>query len=461
TFERCGNDAIVVRHTSAPVLEDNTIENPAGSGIHFVDQAAGTARGNRCNGGQMGILVAGQANPTLLGNTCSGLREAAVRFEGQSRGLVQGNTCRDSSIGLEVCDDAQPTLRGNIILANGRNTALPKGMSDQPLSTHLPATVGQPRHLARSVWVSGEMPHRTIGIGYALMFGSFLVGSWLAGIVLMTGGIIVAASLLGLSQRRAQLDQGLVIKGRVTLVDKGRLTVTYTDPYGKRWTHRATRIPAQELEHYPIGSTVDVLIDPQHPGMAVLPELSDVEFSPLKPAPDHRPPSLPRRSDHALPPPRDAVVQVDLLPTLQPRLLRGLLQLARAAQPVSLGTLLVTPEALLIEPLNAGPVQELRWEAPFVVHLSVWMISAEMAELNISLRARDQGQDSTPILFKTELPQVHLDGSLEVQQRVAPYIHPQDLGRIWPWFVHYAQLHGQDISGRCVLDTPTQADHTP
>jgi parallel beta-helix repeat protein len=70
---------ICVCRQAQPVLEGNTCEGNAYSGIAYFGTAAGCARNNTCHRNQQdGIYVGEQAQPVLEGNTCEGNKEDGI-----------------------------------------------------------------------------------------------------------------------------------------------------------------------------------------------------------------------------------------------------------------------------------------------------------------------------------------------------------------------------------------------
>jgi parallel beta-helix repeat protein len=110
---------IGVSDQARPTLISNVCENNTNGGVFFYHSSSGTARANRCNRNDVGIVVDDNAKPSLVENSCEHNRRTGLVYIGHSAGLAQLNRCNNNGeVGILVIDQASPTLEQNTCQGN-------------------------------------------------------------------------------------------------------------------------------------------------------------------------------------------------------------------------------------------------------------------------------------------------------------------------------------------------------
>lgn len=121
TISGCEN-GIVLSNTS-PSLRDNVLRKN-GRGIVLTQVNGGQPiQGNRIEAGDLGILCQQFSNPEISGNVVSGNRDGIVCFQG-SRPLIKGNTIESNGAGVTCVQLSNAVIRNNLISGNKRGIYL-------------------------------------------------------------------------------------------------------------------------------------------------------------------------------------------------------------------------------------------------------------------------------------------------------------------------------------------------
>lgn len=93
--------------------------------------------------------------------------------------------------------------------------------------------------------------------------------------------------------------------------------------------------------------------------------------------------------------------------------------------------------------LSDGARVSLRWDEPFRVTLSAWLISPQTAELSASLRATQAPPTSPSIAFRVRVPQQQLSSALPLKESGHPHLLRGDFDELWPVIAFFAAVHGE------------------
>lgn len=127
----------------------------------------------------------------------------------------------------------------------------------------------------------------------------------------------------------------------------------------------------------------------------------------------------------------------------------------RATRSSQEGTLSFDARAIHMT-LSDGAQVSLQWDEPFRVTLSVWLISAQTAELSVSLRATRARATSPSIAFRVRVPQRQISSALPLKESGHPHILHSDFDELWPVIAFFAAIHGE-LSVQCVHVAAHQA----
>ncbi len=472
TFDSNGI-GIEVGGEARPVLRANKLRFSQKVGIKIFDQASGVFEGNSIRGGKgAGVLIGGVATPALLSNHVAENDGCGIEFTDQAGGEATLNVCTENAVGIQLGSLVQVRIVKNKIVKNEVGLALGPGClwpSDNEVARNKvdsgeikptevepepePEPVPEPvlsvvdeveiarrgREAGQRALVRGAVPAGSpralegrlvqalsevklgVGVGAALLSGAVTLslglgaGSTVALVALGGGGLLLwLYSAVLAVHKGALLRRGLLVEGEVRALDLdgGAVSCAYVDLQGRRWPLEVHGVGAKALVGVKKGSSIPVLIDPSRPGSGLAPTLEGVRFRSERPAPDRRPARLAALTSEPPAPSAELLSQrIDLLPTLTPVRFGGLLGALRRHEALNFGSLVVTAEGL--ESRGAAGAVEARvaWGEPFVVNLSVWLVSEAELELEVSLRpVKAEGRDPARITGQSHLTEVDKGG---------------------------------------------------
>ena len=242
------------------------------------------------------------------------------------------------------------------------------------------------------------------------------------------------------------LCRGEVVKRRDRSVEvkwsvhRGEERIAFQERFG------AWRYVADDLEE---GDEIGLLVDPREPSRAIAPQLWGLEFIEARPddASDHRTDfvctTTPRLHDL-----ESVSLSFALLP-VPTQSMRCISEIegekwgdAHHEQAFDVGQVQVSGSTLRVSRPDAQAV-EVDLSAPFGVSLSVWLVDDELADLNLTILARN----ARVLMIRCRLPTASLHVSLPLQNQSLPYVAPCQFRALWTLVCTYGDLHG--LSSGC------------
>ncbi len=299
--------------------------------------------------------------------------------------------------------------------------------------------------------LAGWLPWITLGLMWAFLF------ALMPELFLLRRRIEGAQELWG----RASLVPGSIEEVRALgsgeLVD---VTYRYTDGEGRQRQGRA-RVHQRQLDRATerddtqwSGAALLVAYDTQDSRRSVVPAFEEDAFEVVR-RDDRRPALGPGAADPA-PPQRDTL-SAALSP--EPITSKRARRRKRAAPaPDSEARLEMSADGLR-QHAPQQPVAEVRWDQPFSVATSVWVVSDREVDLHVKVRQRGLSATAPSVLFSVRLPQEAVDRNVPVKEegRLA-FLDPESFGEVWQALCHNAALRGEPVRARLMLgDAQRQA----
>lgn len=123
TISAPGTYGIVFRHPDVEggpaIVADNAVSGATQAGISIDGSIAGEIRGNRVEGGRLGVQVSSDRIELVADNTVRRSQVGIVIETGSSE--VAGNDVSDGMVGMTIASGASPSLSGNVLCGNERN----------------------------------------------------------------------------------------------------------------------------------------------------------------------------------------------------------------------------------------------------------------------------------------------------------------------------------------------------
>ncbi|MEL6178395.1 MAG: hypothetical protein AAFS10_05550, partial [Myxococcota bacterium] len=245
------------------------------------------------------------------------------------------------------------------------------------------------------------------------------------------------------------LREGRLVLGTVRGQHRHELEIGYLDPEGVRRTLILEAYNHADLERYPVGSELTLLLDPQSPTDCLSPALLGAEFESSQTIDDHRPSDLlglklPERPTLA------SAQTFPLVSTLHPLsapwtlVIQRLLAFRRRAS-LQIGTLAFADGRFVQELERDGTRCVVDLNQPFAADISIWVLSNTEATVHVTLRQRGAQPTDRSLVLQTELPQAMLGAELPVLQSAGPYIDPETFLKLWHQVRYYANGHGEEV----------------
>jgi hypothetical protein len=275
-----------------------------------------------------------------------------------------------------------------------------------------------------------------------LLVGFWLFWSTMGKIIrdrwLLTYGVLTQGEVVEHSQESTASQNGQ----RAT-----RIIWTFEDALGQVHRGELESFDRGMISSHKPGTAVDVLFDPSDPERSVVPSLMRASFGPVAQVEDARV-ALDRDAPGVAQAPAPWSGQSRLTLLALPRRARGGCLGPRSSAGAGVGYLKVSPEEIAQVDTHGEVSASVRWEEPFTVQLTAWSLPRGEVELGVTLVQRGgQGR----LRFQVELPQSAVDRGVVVQQLKAPYLHANDLRRLWPALRFYLQARGEDVTGQLSL----------
>jgi len=287
-----------------------------------------------------------------------------------------------------------------------------------------------------------------------------LVLAWIGPAFAWLGALGVLA---GNARLRRVATHGVLVPARLERVRShyeplGRRTiynceVVYTAPDGH--DHRESkrvRVPDGAPPSVPTeGRSTRALIDPHRPSLVLLPQWMELDYHALE---DERPRQFdaPPTQDWRAATPRTTGAW-PLSPPASSHRRRGL----RRRPADTDAQLLLTEDALTMR-WARGDV-ELRWDRPFSVLLTVWLVAPGQATLHVTLRPAGARRLDPVIGFAVQLPQRQLSADLPLKREVQLTLDADAFGALWPELLARLSAHAPSEASR--LDRAIRLDGPP
>ena len=252
-------------------------------------------------------------------------------------------------------------------------------------------------------------------------------------------------------RQRQLLTHGWVSRGTVESMRWPKVKVSYLDPAGRRharWISAHGHISDRPAE----GEEIFLLLDPQRPEDATAPRLLDVTFEPQREVHDVRPESFSERRTAAPIPSDTGAFRVGLRSTLSP-IPRGRISSlgsrlrGRSVLSCEVGALCLDgpTHTLTQRMLDGSEPRFLRLDRRFGVDASVWLKTAQTAEVTLTLKGQDHSGQA--LRLRAVLPQHRISAELSLKQSNAPFVDSDDFEALWELLSFHAASNGDDLSG--------------
>jgi len=267
-----------------------------------------------------------------------------------------------------------------------------------------------------------------------------------AGVIVLSAAWVWITALVAEDVRL--LCHGIHTRGTAVEWEGSELKYTFHDMLGHERTgsfftsgkqHRKVRA------RLGVGSPLEVVFDPRDPARSLPANFMFGKFEPV-PAPAEDPDVRPARPA----PPEGAEVEGDLLRiglygSSVPFADTFWKMVRRRREHVEVGRLALDDEKLVAWlPEKAGGVVELRWETPFTVMLSAWLLEGGRLRLFVSLRPQGMRSGQPTIGFQTELGQGQVSRRVPVKFESYLFVLPGEFQKLWAAVAERAAIHGAD-----------------
>jgi len=281
-----------------------------------------------------------------------------------------------------------------------------------------------------------------------------LLGVGIAGFFLVAGLAILLWGLSGMGRDRALLERGELVLGEV--VDKAtnhnlrvnrqyttRIEFSHHDRFGEEHRSQVDLFDRAVIDAHWKGQELPLLIDPLGRYGLVAPTLIGARFAE---AAEGAPRDLRRPLPRHVSPSNQANTVLGTLalkPTLWPIKEGWWAALRRPARARSEDAQLEADMNGLRQSGGGVADAQVRWDAPFTIDLSAWVVSSSELDLNVTLRSSRADAEDRGVRFRVRLPQEVVDTRVPVQQTLAPFLEADDFARLWPAICYHAGLHGE------------------
>lgn len=289
--------------------------------------------------------------------------------------------------------------------------------------------------------------------------GAICVGLFLS-IFLVVGVGLFWSTLKKIVRDRWLLTYGMLAQGKIAEHNHHntassndrratRIVWAFEDALGQERRADLETFDDELIGAHAPGTVVDVLFDPGEPSRSVVPSLMRADFVPPPQVEDRRP-DLDRDAPGVPDAPAPWLGDSRLTLLSLPMRARGGCVLLRAGSATAgVGYLKVTADEVVQVDAQGQALASVRWAEPFTVQLTAWPLAHGELELGVTLVQR--GAARGRVRFQVELPQSAVDERVVVQQLKAPYLHANDLRRLWPALRFYLQARGEDLTGQLSL----------
>lgn len=257
--------------------------------------------------------------------------------------------------------------------------------------------------------------------------------------------------------RRGRLFEGKVLSKKIKIypMTKALITYGYSDREGRSHQHTVSLTEKFIYKDIHAGDPAAILVDPQgRHGMLPL-SLYNASFIPSERGlpEDHR--AIVRSAQDISPPPDEAPQRALTLSPSFDRLDEGWWTLFAGFNHASLPAERLELDDNVLTLTQEGTVRAtVDLSKPFTTTLSVWLVDAQIAEINVTLRQR--GASKGAVSFRVRRPQDTIDANIPLKQGQASTLSNEDFAWLWPLLRSWALTHGERLD-RITLDTETQS----
>ncbi len=455
-------------HTEVAAWVDKCHFDAVGTAIHL--QGQGTRHQFTANTFvDCGICVDahGLASPDILGNEFRRASRSGVETHNNAAPYLEGNLFADNvEFAIRALGRSKPEVALNAFRNNGGRLhmdATAYAVRYAPVEEWKPKraftpsvhSVGTPPalvpRLPRSEPTRMRQYHHLRWVASVISVVGWMWAAPLAaaaGIAYATATVILATTIVGLvvatslSRRRDRrlLVRGWWTRGQVVNARFGVVQVQFADRDGTHHVHW-TWLPRARK-----GQTVDILFDAGRPSRFIPLLPGSVRFGRDDAAADNR---------TLLAPPADGSEAGELTaalwdgPTTNSTALEktpgGIVERLRAkrararasTRPTALGKLTVRDDVL------QAPGARVDLGRPFTLTATTWPTNPQQAEIYLQISGRVPGTDDRVTTgVRTLLPQVRISSDVPSQQRLWPWIQPDEFEPFYAHLVHLNRIHG-------------------
>lgn len=279
-------------------------------------------------------------------------------------------------------------------------------------------------------------------------FPPMLLGSAIASVFFFVGMIILAYAFYKTAVRNWIYTHGNVVRGRITSsrVDTTyrknrqpaqRITYGYEDATGTLQTGYDQTFDPGVTRQFPPGTEVDLIVDPYDPSRLFCPALQEIQFESGSSQQFDWEPDVHHTEQLAEP---VGTWNCELEPWA-PRPDRPFWMPKGTA--VSDGNLHATQDALTLSAPDAA--RSIAWDQPFSVNTTMWPVSDDVAELNITVRRRGAQATGDAVAFKVRVPASRVPTGTARQQARVPTVPTEQFQDLYDRLRFYGQLHGERV----------------
>lgn len=242
------------------------------------------------------------------------------------------------------------------------------------------------------------------------------------------------------------LTHGVHTRGEVDAWEGSRLSYHFHDMLGKRREATLTISGTRQNKakaRLPEGSRLEVVFDPRDPGHAMP---ANFMFGKFEPVPEPEPIVDTR-------PLRPGAPDVDLVRRDRAPLRWASYPFAdtfgqmmrRQPRDVDVGWISLDEQGIVAHlPPKAGGEVTLRWDRPFSVVLSTWMLAEGRVRLFVSLREHGAAPGQPFVAFQTDLDASQVSREVPTKLESYLFVPPGDFQWLWAEVAERAAIHGAD-----------------